>query len=238
MDELLSRLDALEREVQALRDRQALYGLLSEYEHLATSGQSLRIFEQLWASGEDVTMEWGPSGVYRGRMSVTFFYDKDPQPGRFAAWSLSTPYLTLDGDRAAGVCTATVMETDAGDLGPRPPKDLAERRLMSDTLDAAQFRAEWLRARMEFSFRREADGWRICALRVGELLRAPNRGDWVTFSQTRVPTDGLRTDALFLPSHIPPMPQNPPEFHASRASSRFWQYTPAALPPDVPEILA
>ena len=234
MEELTTRLETLERELRGLRDRENLRSLLARYAQLATSGQSREIMETLWCPDQAVTLEWGPSGVYQGRMGLTFFYDKDPAPGRFTAWNMGLPWLAVEGDEARGVCTADVMLADAGDLGETPPETLAQRQLMSAENAGGQYRAEWLRLRMEFTFRRTEAGWRIAALRVCELLRAPCGGDWVTFALARIPTDGLRTDALFLPSHIPPMPQNPPEFNASRASEWFWQYSPEALPPELP----
>lgn len=235
MDELTARLEALERENALLRARAEIENLAARYQDLVLSAQGLRILHELWSDKPDIRLEYAHSGVYEGPERVFFYYDKAPAPGRFSVYQLTTPHIEIfpDGLSARGVWSVIGAESDAGELGPLPPASAFERALLSSRDGLGRvYRAEWLWQRLEMLLRKEDGSWRIYSLHIHELFRCPYDRSWVDWALERQKTDGMRTDAYFTPASVPEEQQRPPEFNASFASTRHWQYAPDALPPE------
>jgi hypothetical protein len=234
MDEIISRIEALERENARLRARAEVQNVAARYADLMLSGQSRRVLPELWSSDEGIRLEYCASGVYEGRERIEFFFDKEPTAGKFSAYQLTTPYIEIaeDGLSARGVWGVIGAESDAGERGPNPPQTAAQRAILSsEDGDGLRYRAEWVWQRMEIVFRLEGGAWRIFSMHVHELFRCPYDESWVTWAEKRWETDGLRLDALFDPAGVPDGEKRPPEFNASFATTRHWQYSPDAPPP-------
>ncbi len=234
MDELITRIEALERENALLRARAEIENLAAKYQDLTLSCQGMRILSELWSHQPDIRLEYAHSGVYAGHERVCFYYDKAPAAGRFEVYQLTTPHIEIspDGISARGVWGVIGAESNAGDLGNVPPKTSVERALLSseDGL-GRRYRAEWLWQRLEMMLRIENGEWRIYSLHIHELFRCPFDQSWVEWALERQKTDGLRTDAYFTPASVPEEEQRPPEFNASFATTEHWQYAPDAMPP-------
>lgn len=232
---LLSRLDMLERELRRVSDRDEIENLISTYQYFFSAGLGERIVSELWAhSTDDVSNEFGASGVYEGLRKLATYYEKDLVPGRYSVHAMTTPCIEVYGDTAQGLWTSIGTETDAGELGSRPPENVQERMLLtSETADGKAYKSEWVWQRYIVDFIREDGGWRIQRLHACEILRCPFDESWVTFAEKRFALDGIRIDAEYT-SNKPYPPDVPHENHASRATSYHWQYTTDALPPSLP----
>lgn len=233
MSGLEQRLEALEARLAAVEAKAEIADLMGRYALWCGAGCGGRIVEELWSQADDVSLEYGASGIYEGLWKVKTFYIKEAVPGRLDTVSFSSPSITLspDGLTAQGSWTAFGTQTDAGDLGCAPVTEESNRRTLftSATADGRQYRAEVLLQRYAVEFRREEAGWKIRRLHVMEYFRHPYDKDWVAFARERFDTDGVWLESLF----ETPMPL-PPESHGenlpSRATSWHWQYTTDGVP--------
>ncbi|MBR1780894.1 MAG: nuclear transport factor 2 family protein [Oscillospiraceae bacterium] len=232
-DTTQARLDALERRLSELEARQAIGDLMGRYALLFTLDRGETLMEELWCPGEDISLEYGASGVYAERWKIKTYYVNHKIPGKMQTLSLSSPQITLspDGRSAHGTWTAFGTETDAGDLSRTPVPEGSSRRVLfsSRTAEGQEYRAEILLQRYEVDFLVTDRGWRIQRLRVAELFRCPYDRDWVVYARERFETDGMWLESLF----DTPMPF-PEDAHGedlpTRPSTGHWQYTPDALP--------
>ncbi len=235
MEELLRRIEALEKENARLRARAEIEDLGARIADLTLCFRGDRIADELWSHSEDIRIEVGASGIYEGRQRVGWYYDKAPKAGRFAAVQLTTPHIGIDedGQTAHALWMVIATEGDAGELGPEPPKNSVERELLSSTdNNGRRYRCEWVWQRMELSARREDGVWKVFSLHLWELFRSPYDESWVSWSSKRAPADGLRSESQFIPDSAAPAERRPPEFNASFASTGHWQYQTDALPPE------
>ncbi len=233
MEELLIRMEKLEKELAALRARTQIEDLGARYADMMLAGDSRKILEELWVSDGDIRFETGSSGVYEGER-VRFFYDKEAVPGRFIALQLTTPYIKTDEEarNARALWMVIGAECDAGELGCIPPKDEMEKALLSsEDKNGKRYKAEWFWQRMEALLVQENGAWKIRSLHMREIFRTPYDKSWVEWADVRQLTDGLRTDALFTPASASEEELRPPEFNASYATTDHWQYRTDALPP-------
>ena len=234
MEELLARLAALERENARLKARAAIENLAAEYQDLMLSGQMLRIADTLWSNDEDVRLEYTSSGIYEGQAALRYFYDKDAKPGHLDAYQLTTPHITISDDAisARGVWGMIGAESDVGELMPGSTRSPVQEKLLSSTdAEGRGYRAEWVWQRLEMELKNENGTWKIRALHIHELFRCPYDQSWVAWAKERQATDAYRTDELFTPDSATDAEKRPPEFNASFATSRHWQYDLDALPP-------
>lgn len=230
-DPLEERLKRLEQDIQTIRDRHALENLMGRYGFYASSGQGERIVSELWASGDNISIEYGASGVYEGQWKIKTYYIKSRIPGCMETVSFFNPCIETGKGRGRGVWMALATQTDAGELGPAPPAADDNRRflLSSRTRAGKSYRAEVLLQKYEVHFVMEEKEWKIQKLHVHEFFRCPFDQDWVTFARERFETDGIWLESLF----ETPMPL-PEESHGenlpSGPTSRHWQYTTDGLP--------
>ena len=228
MSDMERRLQQLEARMEQLEARQQICDLMGRYAVYYGAGWGERIVGELWSQQDDVSLEYGASGIYDGLWKVKTFYLNRDIPGKLDTIALSSPSLILsqEGDTARGSWTAFGTQTDAGDLGPEPVTEESNRRALFSSADAQgrQYRAEVLLQRYEVEFRREQGGWKIQRLHVLEYFRCPYDKDWVAYARERFDSDGVWLEFLF----DTPMPF-PPESHGenlpSRATSDHWQYT-------------
>lgn len=237
MEERLRKLEeqstAMERKLAALEARAEISDLMGRYAVYFSADCGERIMEELWCQGDDVSLEYGASGIYDGHWKVKTFYVNEPIPGKLNTIAFSSPSIAVaeDGVTARGSWTAFGTETDAGDLGSAPVTEESNRRVLlsSETADGKQYRAEVLVQRYEAEFCREERGWKIRRLHVAEYFRCPYGKDWVAYARERFGTDGMWLESLF----ETPMPF-PAEAHGenlpSRSTSYHWQYTLDGLP--------
>lgn len=233
LENLERRSDVLERRLAALQARAEISELMGRYAVYYGAGCGERIVRELWSQEEDVSLEYGASGIYDGLWKIKTFYISEAIPGRLDTVAFSSPAITLaeDGTTAQGSWTAFGTQSDAGDLGENPVPPGSNRRVLftSSTSDGKQYRAEVLLQRYEVDFRLERTGWKIRRLHVVEYFRCPFGEDWVSFARRRFDTDGVWLESLF----ETPMPL-PAESHGenlpSRSSSWHWQYTVDSIP--------
>lgn len=233
MDDIRLKLEILEKENAVLRSRGQIENLGARYADMNLSCRCREIFDELWADDPEIRLEIGSSGVYEGER-VRFYYRKDAVPGRFVAMQLTTPHIVIkeNPDYAEANWMVTGAETDAGDLGLCPAKDLAEREILSSEDEKGRrYRAEWFWQRMEMKLKKQNGEWKIFSLHIREIFRCPYDKSWVLWAKERQETDGLRTDEMFIPSDASEEELRPPEFHASYASTDHWQYDTDAFPP-------
>lgn len=231
LNQLEDRLARLENQNLRLQDRIEIENLMAKHQFYQAAGQGRRIVDELWSQQDDVSIEYGASGVYQELWKVKTFYIKDVLPGCLSVVALASQYLEVSGDGQAafGLWMSLGTETDAGDLGPFPPRADEQRRLLmsSRTEDGKVYKAEWLWQKVEVRFRRENDSWRICNLHVSEYFRCPFGRDWVRFAAERFATDGMWLESLFeSPEPLPP--QSHGENLPSAPSTYHWQYAPTA----------
>lgn len=229
------RLDALERQAAAMQTRlknleaeRDISQLMGRYAVYFGAGCGRRIMDELWSQDENVSLEYGSSGVYNRRWQVMTYYVNEEIPGALYTLSLSSPAILVasDGQTAHGSWTAFGTETDPGDLGPLPVTPESNRRalLSSQTDDGLQYRTEILVQRYEVDFVLENGSWKIRRLHVFEYFRCPYDRDWVRYARERFATDGVWLETLF----TSPDPF-PVEAHGENlpgaASTAHWQYT-------------
>lgn len=232
LQKMNERLERLETALCWLETRQELSELMGRYAFYITAGQGETLLRELWSARDDVSIEYGASGVYESLWKVKTFYYKDAVPGRLTTLSLSSPTIRVaeDARTAHGRWMAFSTESDAGDLAEKPPLETDSRRflLSSETKEKKRYRAEVLLQRYYVDFIREECGWRILHLRVAELFRCPYDRDWVRYATERFETDGMWLESLFETSM-----ELPPESHGenlpSRETTRHWQYTQNGL---------
>lgn len=236
LEMLQQQVEQLEQEVARCRDRDEIENLVAKYQNYYSAGQGERIVSELLARDrEDVSHEFGPSGLYIGPDKVATFYQKDVLPGHLVINTMTTPLIQVAKDResARGIWFCIGTETDAGELGPNPPRTLERRALLTSvTPDGKAYQAEWVWHKIAIDFIRQSEGWKIWHLHGYDVFRCPFQQDWVTFSEKRFDIDGLAIDLLTTPNvpMLENIPTYPTEFH--------WQYRKDAVPvlePQPPE---
>lgn len=242
VEELNRRVDMLERQIAFCQAQTEIEQLMSKYQFYYAGGAEARIPAELWTADEnDCSIEVGASGVYMGKLQLSTYYEKDNLPGRLNVHTLNTPYIAVAEDlRAArGIWISIGAETDAGELGAAPPQTLeAEKLLTSRTADGKRFKAEWVWQKFAVDFVKESGAWKIKHLHIYEIFRCPYDENWVTWSQKRFETDGIRLESLFT-SNIPYGPERPFENLPTEGSTFHWQYTVDSAPvmePKIPEL--
>lgn len=103
MNELLQRLEALERRVNELEDTLAIQQLIASYGP-AVDGLDSPALAEMWA--DDGTYDFGIGEPLRGREAVAGLIDLDSHRTYIAAGCahvLSTPRITIDGDTAVAI---------------------------------------------------------------------------------------------------------------------------------------
>ena len=118
------RISALEARLARREDRDEIENLVAVHQYYMTGNQGERAFDELYADRPDVTNEIGASGVYFGRKKARTYYEKEHVPGRLFVHTLTTPDIVISKDRstAKGLWFTVGVESDAGDLGPNPPR--------------------------------------------------------------------------------------------------------------------
>ena len=225
MSTLEKRLENLERRMIQLEAKAEIGDLMGRYAAYYNANCGRRIMEELWSQAEDITFEYGASGVFRRRWQIMTYYVNDAFPGRLNTLSFSSPVIVVaeDGRTAKGCWTAFGTETDPGDLGPAPVTDESNRRVLLDsrTEDGREYRAEVLLQRYEVEFRREETGWKILHLHVIEFFRCPYDRDWVRYARERFQTDGMWLEYLFTTPD--PLPEDSHgENLPQRATTSHW----------------
>ena len=121
MSGLEQRLEALEARLAAVEAKAEIADLMGRYALWCGADCGGRIVEELWSQADDVSLEYGASGIYEGLWKVKTFYIKEAVPGRLDTVSFSSPSITLspDGLTAWGSWTAFGTQTDAGIWGAR-----------------------------------------------------------------------------------------------------------------------
>ena len=233
LERLEERLEALENELRDVKTREALSDIMGRYAVLYSAGCGREIIDRLWSRKEDITLEYGSSGAYKGFWRVEHFFVKEAVPGKLSTVSFFAPVFKLseDGNEAAGIWFCLGTETDAGDLGKEPLPEECERRMLltSQTEDGKAYRAEVLLQKYDVVFRKEEEGWKIRNLHVFDLFRTPFSEDWVRFAEKRFETDGRWLESLF-DSPLPIPPEGHGENLPSGPSTEHWQYTLGGLP--------
>lgn len=232
IEKLEARSTKLEQQLTALQVHKEISDLMGRYAVYCNAGRGDLILRNLWSQDDQVSLEYGASGVYSSPWKIKTFYTSKVLPGKLETVSFSSPVITVaaDGSTVHGSWTAFCTQTDAGDLGPTPVTPKSNRRALfsSRTSDGQEYRAEILFQRYEAEFCREAGAWKILHLHVMEYFRCPYNKDWVTFAQERFDTDGIWLESLF----ETPMPL-PDEAHGenlpSLPTSFHWQYTVDSL---------
>lgn len=229
LQKLEAQNSALERQLSELRVRAEIADLMGRYAVYYGAGWGERIVSELWSRDEEnVSLEYGASGIYTGRWKIETFYLNQVLPGRLDTIAFSSPALIMepDGTAVRGSWTALGTQTDAGDLGPVPVTEESNRRALfsSRTSDGKEYRAEVVLQRYEVTFHREDGLWRIYHLHVLEYFRCPYGRDWVSYAQERFASDGVWLESMFDTSMA-----LPPEAHGenlpSQSTSSHWQYT-------------
>ncbi len=234
------RLAAMERRLIRLEASEEISGLMGRYAVWYGANCGQRIMEELWSESEEISLEYGASGVFMNRWQIMTFYVNEAYPGRLNTLSLSSPAITVaeDGMTAKGSWTAFGTETDSGDLGPGPVTEESNRRVLlsSRTEDGKQYRAEILLQRYEVEFVRERGMWKILHLHVVEYFRCPYDRDWVRYAAERFETDGMWIETLFTTPD--PLPEDSHgENLPARPTTHHWQYTPDCTPGETPDFL-
>lgn len=244
MEERLQRLEqqseAMRKQLTELRARAEISDLMGRYAVYYSAGCGRRIMEELWSRSEDISLEYGASGVFQRRWQIMTYYVNEAYPGRLDTLAFSSPAIVVsdDGQSARGSWTAFGTETDAGDLGPVPVTEESNRRVLfsGETEDGRKYRAEVLLQRYEVEFCREDSGWKILRLHVVEFFRCPYDRDWVRYAEERFRTDGMWIEQLFTTPD--PLPEDSHgENLPSLATTFHWQYTPDCKPGPVPDFL-
>jgi len=142
------RIEELEQELRALRDRERICNLMADYFAAVDVGWEAelpdkreRLIESVFAA--DVVVEMitgsGPS-VFRGRTALREAYDRDFDAYPFGIHYGSNPRLTIDGDQADGAWHVFAPCTD--------PEGVSR----------------WFGGRYLVEFARAPEGWRISRL--------------------------------------------------------------------------
>lgn len=227
-----------ESRLARLEARAELENLMGKYCHLLFAGEGGRIMDELWASGNGVSIEIGASGRYVSREKVATYYEKDHIEGAFTLLLPVTPVIETagDGQSAKGLWFVAGLESDAGDLGGGAPADEERRALFtSKTPEGCAYRAECTVQKLAADFILEGGEWKILHLHQYDGLRFPCGSDWVQFARTRFATDGMRLDAMFR-SNRPFKEDEPPENLASEPTVSHWQYRVDGQTEYVPEV--
>lgn len=243
MEERFQRLESrtaeLEQGLWEMKARAEISDLMGQYALYWGGDCGERIADELWSASDQVTLEYGASGVYQSQWKIRTFYISEKVPGRLSTITFSAPLISLGEGRttAWGIWTALGTETDAGDFGPEPVTEQSNRRvLFSSQWEGKQYRAEVLLQKYDVAFVLEAGGWKILHLHVLEYFRCPYDRDWVRYASERLETDGMWLESLF----ETPMPF-PEDSHGenlpSTPSTAHWQYTAKGLPELLPDPL-
>jgi hypothetical protein len=234
---LYLRIEELTHKINILEAKSSIENLMGSYQYYYTAGNTKAITEGIWAQNNDnVSLEWGASGVFRGLKKVSTFYEKDIIDGKLSLYTLNTAVIEVEKDNKSAKAIWTVIgtETDAGELGLNKPKTLEDKALLSSsTEDNLSYRAEWVWQKYEVDFIVENNEWRILHLHIHDIFRCPFDRDWVQYSKERFKTDGLLIDSMFK-SNLPFDPNGPPENNANEESTFHWQYKVDSSPQQRP----
>ena len=241
MQTIEQRLDALEHQVSALQAKAEIAELMGRYAVYYGANCGKRIMDELFRAGEDISLEFGASGVYQRRWQIMTFYSNEAYPGRLNTLSFSSPAIVVsaDGCTAKGSWTAYATETDSGELGPVPVAEESNRSVLysSQTEDGKRYRAEVMLQRYEVDFCCENGSWKIQHLHVIEYFRCPWTRDWVQYAKERMATDGMWLESLFVtPDGLPEDAHG--ENLPNAASTYHWQYTTDCKPGKTPDFLS
>jgi len=142
---LRADIEELRAEVRALADLQAIAGLIARYGPAVDRGDSAAA-AALWT--KDGRYDLGPLGIARGRDEIAALFAADMHQtliGGGAAHMLGPPHVAVEGDEATAVCYSAVA------------------RWTGSAFELFRVAAN------RWTFRREADGWRVTA-RANRLL--------------------------------------------------------------------
>ena len=231
---MISRLEALEREVQRQSDYIAIANLMGRYQYLHTAGKMDVIGRELFASElPDSHSEYGPLGVFGPEKSVEFFNAMTErfthgtgqvEAGLLELHQITTPVIEIAGDGK----TAKAMWMSTGAI------------LMRDDSDAESGKsATWDSGKYAVDFIKIGGQWKIWHLHVCDLWRTdfdenPLESDApMPRGTTQEMIDGYRARAAAGEDVRPggmPMPDGPTTFCYSYA---FDSHAPAEpLPPE------
>ena len=98
MQTIEQRLDALEHQVSALQAKAEIAELMGRYAVYYGANCGKRILNELFSAGEDISLEFGASGVYQRRWQIMTFYSNEAYPGWLNTLSFSSPAIVVSDD--------------------------------------------------------------------------------------------------------------------------------------------
>ena len=102
LQKLEAQNSALERQLSELRARAEIADLMGRYAVYYGAGWGERIVSELWSRDEEnVSLEYGASGIYTGRWKIETFYLNQVLPGRLDTIAFSSPALIMEPDGTA-----------------------------------------------------------------------------------------------------------------------------------------
>lgn len=104
MQTIEQRLSALEHQVSALQAKAEITELMGRYAVYYGANCGMRIMDELFSTAEDISLEFGASGLYQRRWQIETFYSNEAYPGRLNTLSFSSPAILVseDGTTAKG----------------------------------------------------------------------------------------------------------------------------------------
>lgn len=241
MDDLLKRVEILEKEIQRLKDRAQIENLMSKYQYYYTARMDKEILDEMWADGNiGATVEDGYLGVYENKDGsfpdggITAYYaaamnigSPKEYPGKMTVYTNTTQMIEVaeDGKTAKGIWISIGTESDAGDyaydnISPHDDK-VSGIKLDMKSKDGKRYQADWVWQKYGVDFIRQNGEWKIWHLHIYQIFRCPFNQDWVSFAAERGEEyhTKLAAERCFNPYGKPP----------GQGSTYFWEYNPESV---------
>ncbi|MGI6057451.1 MAG: nuclear transport factor 2 family protein [Bilifractor sp.] len=214
----------IEKEIIKIKSYIEIENLMSRYMHYHSCFRDDLILSQLWAMDrEDITLEDGASGVFKGSEHIRAYYTGRPNPpGKFIFHSIHTPVIEIADDcmTAKGVWMLSGVESG---MVPDDVKNLPEDMFCKNKVDGKRVWAHWCWSKYGIDFINEDGKWKIWHFHCYALTRTPFDTNWVEFAAKQTlarhgkPTDPNAPKLKFIGDNgIPvffPQPDEPTTFH-------------------------
>ena len=183
--DVMARLELVEREAQAARDRDEIANLFSRYMYLHNAFEDEQIIP-MWASEgtPGMSAEYSNLGRYTTYDSIMEYHLNRPNPiGKLIFHELSTPVIEIagDGQTAKGMWIMTGLES--GLTRPEYAENMPDWMHVPELLvDGERVWMHNVYAKYGIDFIRQDGEWRIWHFRCFEVARSPFNMGWIPWA--------------------------------------------------------
>lgn len=198
--ELLARVDRLERQAQASRDRGQVENLFSRYMYLHNAFQDTQIIP-LWAKKgtPGISSQYSNLGKYTTWETITEYHRDRPSPkGKLVFHYVTTPVIEIaeDGQTAKGLWIVNGLES--GLTSPEHAKNMPAWMFEPNVeVDGKKVWMHNVYLKYGVDFIKQDGEWKIWHFHCFEIARAPYSMGWIPFAAA-AQDDSFNFDLMYI----------------------------------------